>query len=96
MNQEYRTTTLDFSFMLRIACWVSSYNQEEGLNEELFNETYGTVMGKHYYDKWEHLYHHNIMKMIVYFGLDTKEGEKFCTMVMQQMAKYEKRIERNG
>ena len=68
MNREYKTPTLDFSFMLRIAYWVSSYNMEEGLSLELFNETYGTAMGKHYYDKWEHLYHHNIMKM--YFGLD--------------------------
>ena len=88
--------TLDFSFMLRVASWVSSYNMNEGLSEELFNETYGSVMGKHYYEKWVHVYPLNIMKMIMYFGSDTKEGEKFCMMVMQQMSIYEKRICRNG
>ena len=89
-------TILDHKFMLRIAYWLSSHNMEEGLNEELFNETYGTVMGKHYYQKWEHTYSHDIMKITVYFGLDSKNGQLFYNMVLKQMTLYEQRIGRKS
>lgn len=84
--------TLDHDFMARIALWVNNYGENEGLTRELFHETYGTNMGDHYAIKWESVYQHNIMKMIGYFGLGDKDGQKFCDMIMKQMAKYEKRI----
>jgi hypothetical protein len=85
-------TTLDHRFMLRIAIWVRNYGPEEGLAKELFSETYGSVMGNHYLDKWENTYKHDIFSMIAYFGIDTKEGQLFCDMIMQQMQKYERRV----
>lgn len=84
--------TLDFASLLRVAIWVNNYGPDEGLTRELFAETYGTVMGDHYLTKWDSVYKHNIISMVAYFGIDTKEGQQFCDMVMKQMIKYEQRI----
>ena len=84
--------TIDHNHLLRIAYYNSSHYPQEALTEELFNETYGSVMGKHYFDKWQHIYKHDILKMVVYFGRDTTEGQKFADMLAVQINKYEKRI----
>ena len=49
-------------------------------------------MGKHYYEKWEHTYKCDILKMVAYFGRDTKEGQRFGRMLEMQIEKYEERV----
>lgn len=84
--------TLDFASLLRVAIWVNNYGPDEGLNRELFTETYGSVMGDHYLTKWDSVYRHNIISMVAYFGNDSKDGQRFVDMVMRQTTKYEQRI----
>ena len=84
--------TIDHNYLLRIAYYNSSHYPQEALTEELFNETYGSVMGKHDFEKWQHTYKFDILKMVVYFGRDTTEGQKFADMLAGQIEKYEKRI----
>lgn len=94
----WRVMQLDQNFLARVILWVYNYGDGEGLTRELFCETYGKVMGDHYSTKWESVYRHNIMAMIGYFGVHSKDGQKFCDMIMRQMAIYEQRIneKRNG
>lgn len=98
MNKQHSNNPIDFSLLLRIAIWVRNYAPDEGLTKELFAETYGSVMGDHYLNKWDSVYNHNIISMIAYFGIDNEEGQQFCNMIMKQMTKYEQRInqQRNG
>ncbi len=86
--------SLDYNELLRIAYYSSSHYPCEAISEELFNSTYGSVMGAHYYEKWQHVVKFDILKMITYFGLDTSEGQKFCDMLAEQIEKYETRIKR--
>ena len=83
---------INHDYLVRIANYSSSHYPQEALTLELFNETFGSVMGKHYFEKWEHTYKHDILKMIAYFGRDIKEGEKFCRMLEVQIARYEERV----
>lgn len=92
------THRLDQNYLARVCLWVNNYGDGEGLTRELFAETYGKVMGNHYAVKWESDYRHNILAMVNYFGYGSKDGQKFCDMIMKQIAKYEQRInyKRNG
>ncbi len=83
---------LNQNYLARVCLWVNNYGDGEGLTRELFAETYGKVMGDHYAIKWESEYRHNIMAMVNYFGLGSEDGQKFCDMIMKQMAKYEQRV----
>lgn len=83
---------INHNYLLRIAYYNSSHYPQEAITEELFSEIYGSVMGKHYFEKWEHTYKHDILKMVAYFGRDIKEGQRFCEMLEKQVEKYEKRI----
>ncbi len=85
---------INHEYLLRIAYYSSSHYPQESLTEELFNETFGSAMGAHYFSKWEHLYKRDILKMVVYFGRDTTEGQKFANLLAKQIEKYEKRIGR--
>ncbi len=85
---------INHDYLLRIAFYSSSHYPQEGLTEELFNETFGSVMGAHYFSKWEHLYKRDILKMVAYFGRDTAEGQKFADMLANKVEQYETRIGR--
>lgn len=74
-----------------MALWVRNFGFDERLTKELFAETYGSVMGNHYHEKWESVYRLDLVKMIAYLD-DRKDGQKFCDMVYKQMITYEKRI----
>lgn len=82
---------LNYKTLMRLAMWVSNYGPDEGLTKELFHQTYGSRMGDHYLEKWDKVYKHNIIAMTAYFGNNSKEGQKFCDMMMVQMTKYEQR-----
>ena len=83
--------SIDHNYLLRIANYSSSHYPQEGLTEELFNETFGPAMGSHYFSKWEHT-KRDILKMVVYFGRDTTEGQKFADMLASKVEQYETRI----
>lgn len=86
------TFLINHTYLVRIANYSSSHYPQEALTLELFNETFGSVMGKHYHEKWEHTYKHDILKMIAYFGRDTEEGQRFCRILEIQIEKYEERV----
>ncbi len=86
--------TISHEYLLRIAYYSSSHYPQEALTLELFIETFGEVMGTHYHSKWQHLYKYDILKMVVYFGRDTAEGEKFSSMLARMIEKYETRVGR--
>ena len=85
---------INHEYLLRIAFYSSSHYPQEALTAELFDETFGSVMGSHYFSKWEHLYKRDILKMVAYFGRDTTEGQKFANLLAKQIEKYETRIGR--
>ena len=85
---------INHEYLLRIAYYSSSHYPQESLTEEMFIETYGGAMGAHYFSKWEHLYKRDILKMVIYFGRDTAEGQKFANLLAKQIEKYETRIGR--
>ncbi|MFI3293256.1 MAG: hypothetical protein SNI70_07030 [Rikenellaceae bacterium] len=85
---------IDHKYLLRIAYYSTSHYPHEALTAELFNTTFGSVMGAHYFEKWQHVVKFDILKMIAYFGIDTAEGQKFCDMLAGQIERYETRINR--
>ena len=86
---------IEYNFLARMVLWFNNFGENEGLSKELFYEVYGSVMGEHYFVKWNSVYERNILKMIGYFGLKSGDGAKFYEMIKIQMAKYEKRIKRD-
>ena len=63
--------------------WLSwEYNRypDEELTRELFQETFGSVPGAHYYEKWVHYYEKNLLGMIAYFRGEEDKGQKFCDL----------------
>lgn len=80
--------------MARISTWNYNYSHDERLSKELFTHYFGNRMGGHYYDKWISTCEQQFMKMIAYFGVDSKEGQAFCDMVIEQMQKYEQRLKK--
>ncbi len=86
--------TINHQYLLRIAYYVGSHYPSESLSEELFCETFGSVMGKHYFEKWRHVVKYDILKMVAYFGIDTAEGQKFADMLALKIEQYEMRVGR--
>lgn len=87
--------SMEYDFLARMVLWFNNFGENEGLSKELFYEVYGSVMGEHYFIKWNSVYERNILKMIGYFGLKSGDGAKFYEMIKTQMANYEKRIKRD-
>lgn len=85
---------INHKYLLRIAYYSSCYYPEESLSEELFCETFGSVMGKHYFEKWRYVVKYDILKMVAYFGIDTSEGQKFADMLAVKIEQYEMRVGR--
>ncbi len=83
---------INHEYLLRIAYYSSSHYPQEALTAELFNETFGSAMGAHYFEKWQSLYKGDILKMVAYFGRDTTDGQRFSEMLAKQIEKYETRI----
>ncbi|MFR9624313.1 MAG: hypothetical protein SNF92_09240 [Rikenellaceae bacterium] len=86
--------TIDHTHLLRIASYSSSHYPHEAITADMFNETFGSVMGTHYFEKWQHTFKFDLFKMIFYFGHDTAEGQKFSDLLAQQIEKYEIRVGR--
>lgn len=80
----------DYRQFLRIFRWWYNYGLTEALTRQTFEEAYGKRMGGHYFEKWC-LYERSIAKMIGYFGTNVKEGQKFLDIVMDAVARYERR-----
>ncbi|MFI3290195.1 MAG: hypothetical protein R3Y66_08710 [Rikenellaceae bacterium] len=80
------------SLMLRVAMWNNNYSSRERLSIESFTEFFGERMGRHYYEKWGYPAECKFMKMMSYYGTDSKDAETFCQMVTAQMLKYEQRV----
>ena len=85
----WKIQPLNFQLMLRIANWdYNCVRATEGLTLELFQESYGKVIGAHYYGKWRE-FKLNFFKMIRYFSQYMDAGQTFCNMVIKQVEKYE-------
>lgn len=85
----WKIQPLNFRLMLRIANWdYNNVRATEGLTLELFQKSYGNVMGAHYYGKWCE-FKFNFFKMIRYFNQYMDAGQTFCNMVMKLVEKYE-------
>ena len=84
--------SIDHNYLLRIAYYSSSHYPQESITEQCFHNTFGSVMGAHYFSKWEHLYKRDILKMVAYFGRDTTEGQKFADILASKVEQYETRI----
>ena len=59
--------TLDYKLMLSLSLWQYNHHPDEGLTSGLFQKTFGTVDGKHYYEKWTGYFNRNLWDMIAYF-----------------------------
>lgn len=82
---------LSFQLMKRIAVWdYYCVRATEGLTLKLFQETYGTAVGTHFYDKWCE-FKFNFFKMIRYFSPGDNAGQLFCNMIMKQVEEYEEK-----
>lgn len=80
----------DYRQFLRIFRWWYNYGLSEALTQESFEEVYGQRMGEHYWEKWR-LYERSISKMIGYFGTNIRDGLRFLDIVMDAVARYERR-----
>ena len=91
MERSNNHSELSADLLYRIGAWDYNRHPEESLTQELFNEYFGSVMGTHYYTKWEDYYKHNIIAMVGYLHSDRKEAQLFCDMIMQKVSLYEQR-----
>ena len=91
METSNNHSELSADLLYRIGAWDYNRHPEESLTQELFNEYFGSVMGAHYYSKWESYYTHNIIAMVGYLHSDRKEAQLFCDMIMQKVSQYEQR-----
>lgn len=82
---------IDYEKIGRVLAWDYNFAPNETLSEELFIRDFGGVMGRHYYEKWSLVYDHDLRRMLAYFGNNLREGQCFCDMVAEQVAKYEQR-----
>lgn len=87
---------LKYNILARMVMWFNNFGEDEGLSKELFCEVYGSVMGEHYYTKWQSTYQRDVLKMVGYFGLNSADGEKFIAMIESQILKYERRVQKDG
>ena len=53
MERSNNHSELSADLLYRIGAWDYNRHPEESLTQELFNEYFGSVMGTHYYSKWE-------------------------------------------
>lgn len=87
----WKVQPLNFQLLLRIVNWdYNCVRATEGLTLELFQKSYGNVMGAHYYGKWCE-FKFNFFKMIRYFNQYMDAGQTFCNMVMKQVEGYEEK-----
>lgn len=81
----------DYRQAARIMMWKYNYVPAEALTLKSFQDTYGEMLGRHFYGKWVS-YEKSIEKMIGYFGRNLTAGQKFIDMIMRNVAHYERRI----
>lgn len=87
----WKIQPLNFRLMLRLANWDYNHvHTTEGLTLELFQKSYGNVIGAHYYGKWCE-FKFDFFKMMRYFSRYTDAGQTFCNMVMKQVESYEEK-----
>lgn len=79
---------LNYNDMLLLAIWEYNRRQDEDLTLELFQETFGQVLGAHFHDKWVHYYNKNLLMMVAYFRGEEENGQKFCDMITRQAERY--------
>lgn len=91
LSGSWRIIDIDYEKISRVLSWDYNFARDEALSEELFIRYFGSVMGRHYYEKWTRVYDHELRRMLAYFGNDLREGQRFCDMVAEQVAKYEQR-----
>lgn len=91
----WRFQPLNFQLMKRIAAWdYNCVRATEGLTLKLFQETYGTTVGTHFYDKWCE-FKFNFFKMMRYFTPGDNAGQLFCNMIMKQVEEHEEKQRSN-
>ena len=83
---------LELSTFIRIAEYFYLFSEDEVLSKDIFKKTFGNVDGEHYYNKWIHLYKKDLMKMITYFGENSRDGQLFCDMLSEKINQFEDRI----
>ena len=91
LSGSWRIVEIDYEKISRVLAWDYNRMQEESLTEELFIRHFGGVIGRHYYEKWSRVYDHDLRRMLAYFGNNLREGQRFCDMIAEQVAKYEHR-----
>ncbi|BBL00433.1 hypothetical protein A3BBH6_06690 [Alistipes onderdonkii subsp. vulgaris] len=91
LSGSWRIVEIDYEKISRVLAWDYNFAPDEALTEELFIRYFSGVMGRHYYEKWSLVYAHDLRRMLAYFGNDLREGQRFCDMVAEQVAKYEQR-----
>lgn len=79
---------LNYNDMLLLAIWEYNRRQDEDLTLELFQETFGQVLGAHFHDKWVHYYNKNLLMMAAYFRGEEENVQKFCDMITRQVERY--------
>lgn len=92
----WRILELDFRFMEKIVLWNYNNYQEEMLSKELFEKYFGSHDGSHFFEKWEYSFKRNLIEMITYFRGEPQNGQKFCNMLMEQVQKYQTRINKKN
>lgn len=91
LSGSWRVVEIDYEKICRVLAWDYNFALNEALSEELFIRYFGGVMERHYYEKWSRVYDHSLQRMLAYFGNNLREGQRFCDMVAEQVAKYEQR-----
>lgn len=91
LSGSWRIVEIDYEKICRVLAWDYNFAPDEALTEELFIRYFGGVMGRHYYEKWSLIYGYDLRLMLAYFGNNLREGQRFCDMVAEQVAKYEQR-----
>lgn len=83
LSGSWRIVEIDYEKIHRVLTWDYNFAPDEALTEELFIRHFGGVMGRHYYGKWAYVYDHDLRRMLVYFGNDLREGQRFCDMIAE-------------
>ena len=79
---------LNYNQLLLLSLWQYNHHTDEGLTLELFQQTFGQLYGKHYYEKWTGYFNRNLWDMIAYFKGERENGQKFCDMIGKQVELY--------
>ena len=89
ISGSWRIISLRHDILYRLLKWIYSQSKEFFISIDFFKEVFGSNLGSHYFDKWEHTYKRDIKSMIWYFGTDSENGQKFLSMLQTEMEKYE-------